>query len=100
MLLPKQKYERGTKRCRLHMAKVAQLPCVICFAPPQSVVHHCIHGRHSQRRAADTETIPLCFECHDSLHRHPTAWKRAHGEDHTYLPRVAEMLRQMEERTI
>lgn len=96
MLLPKS---GKPKRDRAHMAKVAQLPCVICQRQPVQV-HHLIHGRHSQRRAADTETIPLCPECHDSLHRHPTAWKRQHGEDHTYLPRVAEMLRQMEGHTI
>ena len=79
------------KRDRVHMARVAELPCVICGARPVQV-HHVIHGRYSQRRASDTETIPLCPGCHDHLHHHPTAWKRQHGEDREYLPRVAEML--------
>lgn len=70
-----------------HMGRVAQLPCVICSAQPVQV-HHCIHGRYSQRRASDHETIPLCPACHDDLHRYPSAWKRAHGEDRSYLPRV------------
>ena len=86
-------------RDRAHMAKVAQLPCVICSARPVQV-HHVIHGRHSQRRAPDTETIPLCFRCHTDLHSFPNAWKRQHGEDHSYLDRVADALRQLEANTI
>jgi hypothetical protein len=95
MLLPKTPRIRDRK----HMERVAQLPCVVCASWPVQV-HHCIHGRHSQRKASDTETIPLCMSCHDGLHRHPTAWKREHGEDHSYLPRVAEALRQMERNTV
>ena len=95
MLLPKTPRIRDRK----HMERVAQLPCVVCGWWPVQV-HHCIHGRHSQRKASDTETIPLCMSCHDGLHRHTTAWKRAHGEDHSYLPRVAEALRQMEDNTV
>lgn len=88
-----------------HMARVAQLPCVICGAPPPSVVHHVISGRYSQRRAPDTETIPLCWSHHDAqsphgLHHSPGTWKRLHGADRSYLPRVAEMLADMEARTI
>ena len=96
MLLPKS---GKPARNRAHMAKVAQLPCVICgYRPVQ--VHHCIHGRHSQRRASDTETIPLCMTHHDELHAGKALWAARYGEDHSYLPRVAEMLRQMKDMTI
>lgn len=84
MLLPKA---GKPKRDPAHMGRVAQLPCVICGSWPVQV-HHCIHGRYSQRRAPDRETIPLCVFHHDELHRYPAAWKRAHGEDRSYLPRV------------
>lgn len=80
---------------RLHMALVAQLPCVICGARPVEV-HHCISGRYGQRRASDMETIPLCASCHrtgpDAIHRSKHAWEAKHGPDTDYLSVVAEML--------
>lgn len=74
-----------------HMFKVAQLPCVICRRQPVEV-HHCIHGRFSQRRAPDEKTIPLCFECHAELHAGKETWAEKYGPDYEYLPVVADML--------
>ena len=44
-------------------------------------VHHCIHGRYSQTKASDFDTIPLCDRCHRELHmcskdtwRHRFGW--------------------------
>jgi hypothetical protein len=95
MLLPKTPRTRDRK----HMERVAQLPCVICGRWPVHV-HHIKHDRHSQRKASDTDTIPLCHSHHEDLHRNPGEWRRNHGADHSYLERVAEALRQMEDNTV
>ena len=76
---------------KAHMAAVAQLPCVICGARPVQV-HHVIHGRYGTRKAPDTDTIPLCRSCHDSLHAGKEAWAAKWGPDYTYLPRVRAMV--------
>jgi hypothetical protein len=96
MLIPKS---GKPKRNAAHMAKVAQLGCIICGYHPVHV-HHVCCGRYSQRRAADTETIPLCREHHDELHAGKASWAARYGEDHTHLPRVAEMLRQIKDLTL
>lgn len=87
------------------LGRVAELPCVCCEAdrtgqlrPPPArgwpiKVHHCIHGRHSQRRADDRDTIPLCEEHHDEqspvgIHRSKEAWERRFGPDTAYIERV------------
>ena len=74
-----------------HMGRVAGLPCVICGYWPVEV-HHCIHDRFGQRRAPDTETIPLCHHHHTALHANKRAWREAYGPDHSYLPVVADQL--------
>ncbi len=81
-----------------HMAAVAELPCVICeffqmvqLSPTQ--VHHCIHGRHSQRRAPDSMTIPLCEGHHTGLmdrskiaiHRASKSWRTEYGADTDWI---------------
>jgi hypothetical protein len=79
---------------KLHMAKVARLPCMICFNP-QVEVHHCISERFSQRKAWDTETIPLCVNHHrgpDGIHTNKAAWEEKYGLDKDYLPVVADMI--------
>ena len=90
---------------KARLAAVAALPCCICFeyGLPQlspTHVHHCIHGRHSTRRAPDSMTIPLCEGHHQgllditkvALHRHPAEWKRAYGEDTRWLSWVEERI--------
>lgn len=62
-----QKPERGTMKCRDHMARVAALPCSVCGHWPV-VVHHRIGGRYAQRKASDWETMPLCDRHHRELH--------------------------------
>lgn len=79
-----------------HLARVKQLPCVICHAPPPSDAHHCIHDRYSSRKASDFETIPLCKACHQdgphAIHRGKASWRERNGADWEYLPVVADML--------
>ena len=78
-----------------HMARVAQLPCVICGAWPVHV-HHCFHGRYGTRKASDFDTIPLCPRDHldgpEAIHRDKAGWMVRNGPDHSYLDRVKELL--------
>lgn len=80
---------------KLHMAKVAQLACVICGRWPVHV-HHCKSGRFSQRKASDFEVIPLCPNCHmsgpASFHAAQATWEETNGPDTNYLSVVADML--------
>lgn len=93
------KPERGTARARRHMELVAQSPCVICGRWPV-VVHHVIHDRHSQRRASDLDTIPLCPIHHDALHADPAGWRAVHGPDHRFLALTRATIREYERRTV
>ena len=97
----KVKAVRGTAEGRRHMARVAQLPCVACHRPGPSEVHHCICGRFGQRKASDTDTIPLCPECHRlgpiAIHQNKRAWVDAHGPDYGFLPLVAAQLNQTDD---
>ena len=82
------------KTGREHMARVAQLPCVICRAWPVEV-HHVISDRYSQRKASDFEVIPLCFAHHrgpEGIHAGKSSWEDRYGKDYDYLPTVAKLL--------
>lgn len=91
-------YQKGAKPARdpARLARVKQLPCVICKAPPPSDAHHCIHDRHGQRKAPDAETIPLCKAHHqdgpDAIHNGKRTWREKYGPDHSYLKEVDEIL--------
>ena len=78
-----------------HMARVAQLPCIICGSRPVEV-HHCISGRYGQRRASDFEVLPLCVFHHRegpfSIHQNKHLWEATNGFDSDFLPVVANML--------
>lgn len=91
---------------RDRLARVAGLPCVICYSfnMPQNSptqVHHCIHERYSRRKAGDDKTIPLCDGHHQgdfdtskiALHREPDSWKEEYGLDTEWLDQVNDMLR-------
>jgi hypothetical protein len=77
-----------------HLAKVAAMPCVICFEYgleqlSRTTVHHCIHGRYGSRKNPDNMTIPLCEGHHQglidttkiALHREPEKWRARYGPD-------------------
>jgi hypothetical protein len=99
-----QKGERpGADPVRL--AAVASLPCCICHEygmvqESRTQVHHCIHGRHSQARAPDSMTIPLCEGHHTglvdrskiALHRLSSSWREAYGPDTNWLSWVEERI--------
>ena len=87
-----------------YLAKVAELPCVICEAlgeaqltPTQ--VHHTIHGRYSQRKTPDRDVIPLCRAHHMTgeggkiaIHREPVAWWQLYGQDGYYIKRTQDRI--------
>jgi hypothetical protein len=88
---------KSTAASRRYMGEVKSLPCVICQAPPPSVAHHCIHGRFSQRRASDYDTIPLCWGHHDAaspigLHTDKRRWRYQYGPDTGYIDRTRKAL--------
>lgn len=73
---------------RDHMARVAALPCICCGYWPVEV-HHVISDRYGQRKAADTETIPLCYNHHrgpDGIHTDKARWEATFGKDYSFLP--------------
>ena len=90
--LKQPKPERGTAKARAYMARVKQLPCIICRKPGPSDVHHVICDRYGQHKASDMETIPLCKEHHqhgpEAIHTNKKAWVEKHGPDHAYIPTV------------
>lgn len=83
--------ERGERKSDPEwLGLVARLPCVCCGSWPVTV-HHCIHGRHSQLKRGDRETIPLCHDHHqgaNGVHTRPAWWKEEFGLDTDYLPEV------------
>ncbi len=85
------------------LARIAAMSCIICHEwsleqRTPTEVHHCIHGRHSQRRAPDSMTIPLCAGHHRgapgmvSVHGSPAAFKALFGPDVDWLPIINDML--------
>jgi hypothetical protein len=85
-----------------HMARVAALPCVICWewdmrqnSPTE--VHHVKSGRYGSAREVDDKTIPLCHSHHNKLRPYPgddakigyhngqATWEAAYGPDHHWL---------------
>lgn len=93
------------KKDKERLRRVAELPCCICeeYGLPQASptqVHHCIHGRFSQKRTPDCMTIPLCEGHHQglwdktkiALHREPAAWREEYGDDVRWISWTEERL--------
>ncbi len=61
-------------RSKAHMAHVGSWPyCVVCRRPRERVALHVHHITYAQPRArslrsGDNFTVPLCVDCHTSLH--------------------------------
>jgi hypothetical protein len=57
---------------RLHLAKVKELPCSVCDAPPPSEAHHIKQG-------SQYTCVALCEDCHrgsrNGLHGQRFMWK-------------------------
>ena len=52
-----------TKAEKAHLARVAQLPCVLCGDSPVEV-HHVRTGAGLSQRSSHYLTVPLCPACH------------------------------------
>lgn len=57
-----------TQRERAHLARIKSLPCSVCAAPGPSDAHHI--RQHSQYLC-----VPLCRDCHNSLHGTKALWR-------------------------
>jgi hypothetical protein len=90
---------RGTVAAKRYMDLVAQVSCVCCNRYGVQV-HHCIHGRFSQGRASDFDTIPLCKPHHDELHCMPKWWQAKYGQDTDYIGPTRAAVEQIRLRTI
>lgn len=90
---------------RKYLAKVRELPCVICEEwgieqTSPTAAHHCIHGRYSQVKSPDCMAIPLCEGHHQglwdntkiALHKEPGLWHEFYGDDVDYIHRTQERL--------
>jgi hypothetical protein len=57
---------------RDHLARVKELPCVVCDAPAPSEAHHIEQGQHFT-------TVALCQDCHrgsrNGWHGQKTMWR-------------------------
>ncbi|MGE3549766.1 MAG: DUF968 domain-containing protein [Geobacter sp.] len=51
---------------------IRSLPCCRCAAPsPSHAHHHPAEGNSSVgMKTSDLRTVPLCWRCHDLVHRH------------------------------
>jgi hypothetical protein len=85
--LASQEREEG----KAHMARVAQLPCLVCGAYPVEV-HHMPDPR------SDMRVLPLCARHHraeygpGAFHYSKPAFYAAHGSPEALLKRVEAML--------
>ena len=85
-----------------HLARVRELPCVICWewgmiqnAPTEA--HHCKSGRYGSRRTSDLMAIPLCHSHHNKLrsyrgdeekvgfHNAQSTWESLYGADTNWI---------------
>ena len=64
---PKQTVERDKK----YLDYIRSLPCTVCKCPaPSHAHHHPLEGHSSVGlKTSDFRTVPLCFRCHDRVHR-------------------------------
>ena len=84
-----QKRDKSGDKDPAYLAKVKQLPCAICAAPPPSDAHHCIHDRHGNERSPDRDAIPLCKMHHQNspvaIHTSKQKWRDNFGPDRGYI---------------
>lgn len=88
-----------------HLARIRDLPCVICWAHgmPQNsptTAHHPRCGLFARMKAPDGDAIPLCDGHHQgdfdttkiAFHRDRTLWVETYGPDTDWIAVTADML--------
>jgi len=95
------KGRRPTAEERLHMARVNELGCVVCynlgFGKRPCEIHH-VYGKI--KKGTHLKVLPLCFEHHrmgsdkEPISRHPykKRFVEAYGTEETLLNQVDTML--------
>jgi len=67
---------------RMHIARIKEMPCGVCDAPPPSDAHHIEQESHLL-------VIPLCRDCHqgsfNGLHGQARIWKTLKKTEMTVL---------------
>ncbi len=86
-----------TKAEKEHMARVADLGCIIC-GNNLVELHHITTLRAFGARSKHTEVLPLCFEHHRggqrgvALHEGVKTWEDLHGTQEELLVKVNQQL--------
>lgn len=86
-----------TKAEKAHMARVAQLPCIVCGRQPVEL-HHPRKGAGLGRRASHFDVIPLCPENHrlggygTAIHAGQRAFEKKFGTEEQLLAKTREAL--------
>lgn len=84
---------------KAHMARVAQLPCMVCGV-------YGVEVHHEGKPRSDMNVLPLCPPHHrrefgpGAYHYSPRAFYAAHGESAALLTRVDEMLRDYDDNAL
>ncbi len=78
-----------TKAEKAHMARVAEMPCIVCGDEPVSV-HHALTGSGGRRN--HMLVLPLCYRHHqgkDGIHTvGRPIWQLAYGTETELLAKV------------
>lgn len=80
-------------KCRQHLERVAQLPCVVRGTHPVQVHHiRMANVTGAGQKASDWLTIPLSPEEHALLHSDIPAWERRNGRQIDFVTRTLNTL--------
>jgi hypothetical protein len=54
-----------------HLADIRKMPCCGCLSGKHVHAHHLLStkDRGMGQRSTDKDAVPLCFNCHEALHR-------------------------------
>lgn len=83
------KNKRTTQAERDHVARIKELPCVVCGASGPSIAHHVKQDSHYH-------TVPLCEDCHtgphNGIHGQRAMWKVMKMDEVDALAKTIEAL--------
>ena len=92
----------ATKEERRHMARVADLGCIVCknemLGKTPAALHHIRTGYGISQRAKHTEVIPLCPRHHQTgghgmaIHAGQKTWQKRFGTELELLEQVRGLL--------
>lgn len=88
---------------KMHIAKVANLGCIVCanngYPDSPAEIHHIRDGSGVSQRASSYEVIPLCYVHHRGaaggevgFHHSPGEFIERYGSERTLLAQVEQIL--------